>query len=200
MIGVEVRPGLWRWTAYHEEWGEDVACAAVRQVGRLVLIDPLLAPADAGVFDEARGEDVEVLVTVFWHARSAALLYERLGARVWAFGRARAAVARRAPVARSFRIGDALPAGAVAFPTGRHSEVVFWLPAQHAVVAGDVLRGAGDSVELCPANWVQPGRTLDDLAAALRPLLGLPVDVILTGHGEPVLRHGAAALARLLGP
>jgi glyoxylase-like metal-dependent hydrolase (beta-lactamase superfamily II) len=198
MIGVEVRPGLWRWTAYHEEWGEEVACAALREVGRLVLIDPLLPRDEADAFDEARGEDVDILITVFWHARSAAVLHERLGARVWAFSRARAAVARRAPVAHSFRIGDALPGGAIAYPTGRHSEVVFWLPGQRAVVAGDVLRGAGDNIEFCPANWTQPGRTLADLAAALQPLTALPVDVILTGHGEPVLRHGAAALARLL--
>jgi hypothetical protein len=53
---------LRRWTAFHEEWGEDVGCVAVRTEDGLVFVDPLDPPADLGRPDH-------VLVTVFWHAR-----------------------------------------------------------------------------------------------------------------------------------
>jgi hypothetical protein len=34
---------------------------------------------------------------------------------------------------------------------------------------------------------------------ALRPLLDLPVEIVLPAHGEPVLANGRAALASALG-
>jgi hypothetical protein len=67
------------------------------------LIDPLLPPEDPDRFwaaldrDVARaGGDVHVLLTVFWHGRSAAEMVARYGARLWAPSRAKAAVERRA--------------------------------------------------------------------------------------------------------
>jgi len=35
-------------------------------------------------------------------------------------------------------------------------------------------------------------------AAELRPLLGLPIELILVSHGEPVLDGGREALARAI--
>ena len=63
-------------------------------------------------------------------------------------------------------------------PAAKPRRVVYWIPAEQALVVGDVLLGAGakpratdEPLRLCPARWVAPA-TLDDLKASLRPLLG----------------------------
>jgi hypothetical protein len=100
MLGEEVCPGIWRWTAPHEEWKKDVASFLVARGSELVLIDPLLVEDQWGQLDEATAHrQLHVLLTIHWHARSAADVAARLsGTRVWAHSRNRAAVARRAPV------------------------------------------------------------------------------------------------------
>ncbi len=196
----ELRPGLWRWTTFHPEWKQDVGSVAYESADALVLVDPLL-PADdaldslvAGV-----GKPLTVLVTVFWHTRSADVLARRHRARVLAPAAAKAAVRRRAPTTEPFRPGDTLPGAVEAIPTARANEVVYWIPPHRAVVPGDVLLGAPEGgVRMCPASWLPSSRTLEDLAASLEPLLELPVVRVLVSHGEPVLRNGRAALERAL--
>ena len=39
-FAVEIAPGLRRWTAWHEEWREDVGSVAVETGDGLVFIDP----------------------------------------------------------------------------------------------------------------------------------------------------------------
>jgi glyoxylase-like metal-dependent hydrolase (beta-lactamase superfamily II) len=192
----QVARGLRRWTAYHEHWEEDVASHALESSDGLILFDPLDPP------EELRRPD-HVLVTVFWHGRSTA---ELDAGRVWAQSRsARPLENRGVTVTDSFRAGDELPAGIRAFQTARSNEVVFWLPEQRAIVVGDVLLGAGakpratsDPLRLCPERWLGKG-THDDLRETLRPLLELPVELVLTAHGAPVIEDGAAALKKVLG-
>ena len=100
---LEIAPGLWRWTGYHEEWRQDVGCVYVETEDGVVLVDPLVPPEDTARFWKALDRDVKragapvhVLVTVFWHTRSAAAMVERYGARVWAPKAGKAAIARRA--------------------------------------------------------------------------------------------------------
>jgi glyoxylase-like metal-dependent hydrolase (beta-lactamase superfamily II) len=196
----ELRPGLWRWTAFHEEWKETVGSVAYEADDALVLVDPLLD--DGAEVDELvgrAGKSVVVLVTLYYHARSAAEAARRYDARVLAPARGLAAVRRRAEVAEPFRLEDELPGDVRALPTARSSEVVFWIPEHRALVPGDVLLGDdGGGVRLCPPSWLPAGRTLADLAASLRPALELPVARVLVSHGEPVLRGGRAALQRAL--
>jgi glyoxylase-like metal-dependent hydrolase (beta-lactamase superfamily II) len=196
----ELRPGLWRWVTFHPEWRQDVGSVAYDGADDLVLIDPLLASDDAldGLVKRV-GKPVTVLVTVYWHTRSADLVARRHGARVLASWGGKAAVRRRAPTMEPFRIGDALPGAVVAFPTARSSEAVYWIPRHRAVVPGDVLLGAeGGGLRMCPRGWLPESATLDRLASSLRPLLELPVSRVLVSHGEPVLRNGRAALERAL--
>jgi len=188
----EVVPGLRRWTAWHEEWGEDVGCLAVETDDGLVLIDPLDPPRQLA-------RPAHVLLTVYWHARSAE------GPNVWAHRRAAAPLARRGiGLTHPFVPGDPLPGGIRAFATARTGEVVYWLPRQRALVVGDVLLGAGarprptrDPLRLCPARWLG-GATHADLRSSLRPLLELPLARVLVSHGAPVLRGGRRALAACL--
>jgi len=192
----EIAPGLRRWSARHPDWHEDVASLAVTTGDGLVLIDPIDPPA-------ALGPPAHVLLTVYWHGRTAAAA---TGARVWASTRSRRALeSREIPVTDAFRAGDPLPGGIQAFQTPRASEVLFWLPEQRALAVGDVLLGAGakpnatsDALRLCPERWLGKG-THDELREMLRPLLELPVERVLVSHGEPVLRGGARALSGVAG-
>jgi len=191
----EIAPRLRRWTAWHEEWEQDVGSLALETSDGLILIDPLDPPADVRRPDH-------VLVTVFWHGRSTG---ELPPTRVWAQKRSAQPLRNRGvEVSDPFAAGDPLPAGIEAFQTARANEVVYWLPEQRAVAVGDVLLGAGakpratdDPLRLCPERWLGKG-TLDDLRASLRPLLDLPVERVLVSHGPPVLEGGGEALARVL--
>jgi glyoxylase-like metal-dependent hydrolase (beta-lactamase superfamily II) len=206
----ELAPGLWYWTAYHEEWKQEVGCASVETADGLVLIDPLVPPgADRERFLAALDRDVErsggavhVLVTVYYHARSARELVERYGGRLWASTRARAAIARRAgePTDR-FRPGDRLPGGIRPLATGSGSEVAYLLPDQRALVFGDVVLGAdGGGVRLCPASWLPTGTDHERVRAQLQPLLDEQLECIVVTHGEPVRSGGRAALEQALRP
>jgi glyoxylase-like metal-dependent hydrolase (beta-lactamase superfamily II) len=191
----EVAPGLRRWTAYHDHWEEDVASVALESDDGLILIDPIDPPR------ELRRPD-HVLLTVYWHNRSTADLRPK---RVWAPTRSAQPLRNRGvDVTDAFTAGDQLPGGVQAFQTARVSEVVFWLPEQRAVVAGDVLLGAGakpratnDPLRLCPEGWLGKA-THADLQRTLEPLLDLPVQRVLVSHGKPVLRGGKRALEHAL--
>jgi glyoxylase-like metal-dependent hydrolase (beta-lactamase superfamily II) len=190
---VEVAPGLRRWTAWHEDWREEVGSLAVDTADGLVLIDPL---------DPPRGlrRPQHVLLTVFFHARSTKAPH------VWAHPHAERSLANRGveltdPVGR----GDSLPGGIQAFGTARRGELVYWLPRQRALAVGDVLLGAGAKpratdapLRLCPERWLGEA-THDDLRESLAPLLELPVVRVLVSHGEPVLRGGGALATVLAG-
>jgi glyoxylase-like metal-dependent hydrolase (beta-lactamase superfamily II) len=204
MLGKELRPGLRRWTAHHEEWKKEVASIAVDAGDDLVLIDPLLVGEQwEQLGDAARGRQLHVLLTIHWHARSAAEAAARFGgARVWAHSRNRAATARRAPVTDVYRAGDELPAGLVAIEARPRSEVLFWEPRARALIAGDALLGDGEGgtgLHTCPASWLPGSASLADLRAALRPALDLPVELILPSHGAPLLKGAKAELAGVAG-
>jgi glyoxylase-like metal-dependent hydrolase (beta-lactamase superfamily II) len=202
MLGEELKPGLWRWTAHHEEWKKQVAAHAVETSDELVLIDPLLAsdqwvPLEASV----RGRELHVLLTIHYHARSSAEIAERLpGTQVWAHSRGRAAIARRTPVTDVFSAGDPLPAGIVSIEARPRSEVLFWEPRSRALLAGDALLGDGErgsGLHTCPRSWLPRSSSLEDLRATLRGALDLPIELVLPSHGAPVLVDGKRELSRV---
>jgi glyoxylase-like metal-dependent hydrolase (beta-lactamase superfamily II) len=203
----QIAPGLWRWTTFYDEWGEDVGSVYCETRDGVVLIDPLVPTAESERFwsaldrDVARvGGDVHVLITVFWHVRSTVAVRERYEARLWAPGRGRAAIARRAgDVTDSFKPGDDVAGGIRSLPTARASEVLFWLPEHRTLVPGDVLLGDGTGgLRMCPPSWLPEGKDHASLAESLRPLLDLPVERVLVSHGEPVLENARAALSSAL--
>jgi glyoxylase-like metal-dependent hydrolase (beta-lactamase superfamily II) len=191
----QVAPGLRRWTAWHDEWEQDVGSLALETSDGLVLIDPIEPPPELR-------SPAHVLITVFWHGRTTADLET---GRVWASTRsARPLENRGITVTDRFRAGDELPGGIQAFQTPRVTEVVFWLPEQHAVAVGDVLLGAGakpratpEPLRLCPERWLGKASHAE-LRESLRPLLDLPVEQVLVSHGEPVLGDARAALTAVL--
>jgi glyoxylase-like metal-dependent hydrolase (beta-lactamase superfamily II) len=73
---------------------------------------------------------------------------------------------------------------------------VFWIDEHRALVPGDVLLGAADGgVRRCPDSWLPEGTTGEDLRRSLRPLLDLPIELVLVSHGRPVLANGRDVLA-----
>ena len=206
---VRVAEGLWRWTAYHEEWRHDVGCVYHEASDAIVLIDPLVPaePTEAARFWKALDHDVKqanvpvhVLVTVFWHARSSAEVVHRYGARLHVTRRARAAIERRThAVTDVFRPGDSLPGGVEALESGRATEVVYWIPAHGALVPGDVILGAdGGGLRLCPKSWLPDRVDHARLRSVLKPVLDLPVERVLVSHGDPVTVNARARLAEAL--
>ena len=123
---LEIAPGLWRWTAFHEEWNEDVGCVVRRDGGRRRAHRParplrrhreVLEGARPRRQARRRGR-VHVFITVFWHARSAAEMRERYDARIWAPSAGKAAIARRAGMVTD-RSRPAIRCRAVSRRTGR---------------------------------------------------------------------------------
>jgi hypothetical protein len=205
VLGEELRPGLRAWTTHHEEWEQRVRSFAIVGPERLVLVDPLVVGEAA--WEElaaTRGErTLDLLLTIHWHARSAAAIRERHpDASVWAYAPGRAEVAERTPVDRAFEPGEELPGGLVAFPAAPRTEVVFWDAAHAALIAGDVLLGdgeLGDGLHLCPESWLHAENGGAALRASLRPVLDLPVEIVLPSHGALVLDDGAATLRAAIG-
>ena len=195
---IELAPGLWRWTAPHpdwrpsaepagpDDWEQEVGSVLYEGPGAAVFFDPLLPPETDGFWkwadEHAAERAVAVLTTVGFHRRSRDAFVQRYDA-------------------STSRAKTKLPRGVESFVLRGAGETVFWLPEHRALVPGDRILGAsGGGLRLCPESWLRylPKRlTHAELRTLLQPLLELPVERVLVSHGEPVLRDGAAALARL---
>jgi hypothetical protein len=127
---------------------------------------------------------VAILTTIGFHRRSRDELAARYGA-------------------RTSRARRTLPKGVDSRPIRGAGETMFWLEEHRALVPGDRVIGAGEEgLRLCPASWLRylpSGISTAELAARLRPLLDLPIEIVLVSHGEPVIGGGRDALARTLG-
>jgi len=203
--------GLWRWTALHPDWkpgadwGAEVASFYVESEGDVLLLDPLVPGEEAererflAALDRdlRRARPPAIVLTVYWHERSAAELAERYdGASVWAFAPTSDRI--EATVTNPFAAGDDLPGGVEAFEADPE-EVVLWIPSHRAVAAGDALLGDEEGgIRLAPDSWFAEGTDAASARASLAPLLDLPVERILLGHGRPVLEDARAKLEAAL--
>ena len=198
----ELRPGLHRWTAVHpdaepvptvgspDDWGPDVASIAYEAPDALLLVDPLVPEdradlqAELDRLVEKHGQPVVIVTTLQFHRRSREALVERYGA---ATSRAK----KNLP--RDVETVVLLGAG----------ETMVWLPTPRALIPGDRLLGDDrrGGLRLCPDSWLRylpSGMRQRELREALRPLLDLPVELVLVSHGEPVLEKGRDAIAKAL--
>jgi len=205
---VELAGGLFRWTAAHPAWRPGAPPGSPDDWAQLVgsvfydagevaaLIDPLL-PAEPSErerllawLDRLAGtRPVSVLTTVSHHRRDREQFAERYAG-------------------RSPRAWNAVPHGVVPKPLRGAGETAYWLEDVRALVFGDRLLGEGGGqgpdegaggVRLCPESWLRDVRVdRAGLAHQMRPLLELPVELLVVSHGEPVLRDGRAALARAI--
>jgi hypothetical protein len=95
--------------------------------------------------------------------------------------------------AHLYAAGDRLPIGIEAFPGREHNDLVLWIESVGAVIPGDTLVDFGRGLEI--NEWLRGCVTRAHVVEGLRPLLALPVEVVLPTHGAPTDR---AALERAL--
>lgn len=212
----EIAAGLWHWTANHPEWkpedeeggqgwGEIVSSYALVGDDGVVLVDPQVPPddADAQRFWAALDRDVEahgapaIVITIYWHARSAKEIAARYGGTtVWSPADATEELGKRVAYTDTYGSGSGeLPAGICAYDTARLGEMVLYLPSHKALVFGDAVL---DGVRLLPDSWLREGMSREDVKAALRPLLDEEIELLLLTHGGPVVDGAREKLESLL--
>ena len=221
----ELRPSLWHWTATHPEWDGQLrtgrpdapwdrvvsSYALIDEGERLLLFDPLALPGE--IEGLAAGRETAIVLTAPWHERDTQRLVERQAWPVFApppeseddlmerFGVTREQVAGGSPDLRwllesdtverhLFSPGEPLPFGVNSFPGLSKHEAVFWIDSRRAVVTGDTFADVGRGLEIQAEDSAR-----EQVMEGLRPLLELPVELVLPAHGPPTDR---AALERAL--
>jgi glyoxylase-like metal-dependent hydrolase (beta-lactamase superfamily II) len=207
----ELAPDLWRWTRRHPEWhpegfGDEVSAYALRDDEGLVIVDPLLDDDDdpaLGELEQRASGDVRILITIPYHARSAELVWRRLGGKGHATIYGHARCARRLTDSSGFQAvtgGDTIAGGIGAHSIGkpRRMEIPFELPSHRALAFGDAVVETGRGTlrvwkqwDTVSADWYE-----QEFLPTLRPLAELDVDRVLVTHGAPVLKDGARALKK----
>jgi hypothetical protein len=190
-----------------------VSSYAIDDGERMLLFDPLAVP-DA-LLALAREREPVIVLTAPWHERDTQALVERLDAAVFApppdtaqdlidkYGITAEQAGDGSPDLEWLRsgggnvhwyaAGDRLPTGIEAYAGREHNDLVLWIESVRAVVAGDSLADFGTGFAL--NEWLRGGVTREQVVDRLRPLLALPVEVVLPAHGAPTDR---AALERAL--
>ena len=208
----EVRPGIWHWQAPHpdwsadEEWDERVSSYAIEVGEDVLLFDPLAVP------DEIRARATAVVLTAPYHerdARSLGLPVHTPPADTWedwvekfkidpekvrGMESEDLAWLRAGEGEGHFHEPGEWPYGLQAFAGREDNDVVLWLPSHNVLVSGDSISdfdGNGLGIHLGGRKNV----TREQVVERLRPLLELPVEVVLPAHGMPADR---AALERVL--
>jgi glyoxylase-like metal-dependent hydrolase (beta-lactamase superfamily II) len=216
----ELQAGLWHWQAPHpywtpgERWPQEVSSYAIDDGARLLLFDPLSVPDE--LLELAADREPVVVLTAPWHERDTQRLVERLGVPVYApppdtaedlmrkFGITAEQAGDGSPDLVWLRAGDAvewhpyaagdwMPFRIEAFPGREHNDMVLWVEDRNTVICGDTVVDFGDGLEI--NRWLRAGVTREQVVERLRPLLALPVEVVLPAHGTPTDR---AALERAL--
>ena len=192
----EVHTGIWHWEAPHPDWkpeadwAQAVSSYAIDDGDRLLLFDPLAPPSE--IDDLAAVRETAIVLTSPWHVRDAQSLAVRLGIPLYV---PPPDEGDPEPVeGRVFRAGERLPVGVEAFPGMEPNDLMLWVESRKALVAGDTFIDRGNGFEF-PVDWADKGVPAEQILEELRPLLELPVEVVLPTHGAPTDR---AALERAL--
>lgn len=207
----ELKPGLWHWQTPHPDWSEEewwpelVSSYAAEVVDELLLFDPLSVPG------ELRERATAVVLTAPYHERDARSLglpvhtppadtwedwVEKFGVdpdQVRGMESDDLAWLRAGEVEGHFHGPGPWPFGLQAYAGREANDLVLWLPSVSAIVSGDSLSDFGQGLDVQLGG--RKHTTREDVVEGLRPLLDLPIELVLPAHGEPTDR---AALERVL--
>jgi len=208
----QLRPGVWHWQAPHPDWNEEhswwpqlVSSYAIELGDDFVLFDPLSVPA------ELRERATAAVLTAPYHERDSRGLgvpvhtppadtwrdwVEKFGVdpdQVRGMESDDLAWLRAGEGEGQFHDPGPWPFGIQAYAGREANDLVFWLPSVNAIVTGDSLSNFGEGLDIQLGG--RKHVTRDDVVAQLRPLLELPIELVLPAHGEPADR---AALERIL--
>jgi len=197
----DIGEGLWHWARAHPKIRWEVSSYYL--ASERVLIDPLLPPDGLDWFEQIGATPQHVLLSCRHHDRAAWEIVEAYGAQVHCVDVGAYELDGRGPVT-TFRFGDELPGGVVAYEVDAISpdECALHVPAHRALVVADGAIRSGDDE---PLQFVSdglmddPDRTKAGLRAAYAELLHLDFDRLLLAHGPPVLHGGKRALAEFAG-
>jgi len=175
-----------------------VVSFAVAEPGRTLLVDPLVPDGRWDELDGVVAGDVEILVTVPYHVRSAGAASARYGgARVW--GHPACAKRLEDPSVLCELRPDSAPDGVSAYSIGnpRRHETPVRIASQRALVFGDAVVGTSEGLRV----WEQIGADkrrerwyADRFLPTLEPLALLDIDRVLVTHGPSVTHGGRRAL------
>jgi hypothetical protein len=209
----ELRPGVWHWQSPHPDWNEEqwwpelVSSYAVQVGDDFLLFDPLSVP------DKLRERATAVVLTAPYHERDA----RRLGlpvhtppADTWEDWVEKFDVdpdrvrgmesddlawlrADKGEGEGQFHGLGPWPFGIHAYAGRENNDLILWLPSINVIVTGDSLSDFGEGLDIQLGG--RKHVTRDDVVRRLRPLLDLPVELVLPAHGGPTDR---AALERVL--
>ena len=217
----ELQAGLWHWQAPHPEWrpsepwDQNVSSYAIDDGERLLLFDPIAPPGE--IEELAAEREAAIVLTNPWHERDSRSLVERLGVPVYTplpdtaedlmrkYGLTAEQAGDGSPdvvwllkegigEAHLYAAGDRLDVGVEAFPGQKPNDMVLWIETHRTVIAGDTLVDFSRGFEINP-RWLSADMTREQVVEGLRPLLELPVELVLATHGRPTDR---AALERAL--
>jgi hypothetical protein len=198
--------GIHRWTTRHPEWhpgawGAEVACFAITEPGRTLLIDPLVVDQQGWrALDRVVKGDVEILITIPYHVRSAAAAARRYRGRVWGHPACRSRLGRT----RLHELSPThAPDGVHPFAIGKpmRQEMPLLVESRRALCFGDSLVGVpGRDGPLRVWIWHDADQRWyhDRFLPTLRALAEAPVDAVLVTHGPAVARGGSHELRRAL--
>ena len=208
---LELRPGVWHWETRHpgwdkeQSWPELVSSYGIALGDDFVLFDPLAVP------DQLSERATAVVLTAPYHERDAQRLnlpvhtppadtwqdwvekFDVDPERVRGMESEDLAWLRAGEGEGHFHGPGAWPFGLHAYAGREDNDLVLWLSQVNAIVAGDSLSDFGEGLDI----WLggRKNVTRDDVVERLRPLLDLPVELVLPAHGRPTDR---AALERVL--
>jgi len=202
----ELQAGLWHWHAVHPDWTPGNPADRDTRVSsyaiddgsrRLLLLDPLAVPRE--IEELVAERETCVVLTCPWHERDTRSLVERFGVTVFVpppdEGSSDVAWlvsdGHEGPV---YEAGDLLPVGVTAFPGKDVNDLVLWVESRRVLVLGDTLIEREGALRV-PEDWLSDGTSREDVAELLRPLLDLPIELVLPTHGSPT---GRAELERAL--
>jgi len=184
----KLRPGLWRWTAPHpawrpaDDWPREVGCVYLETDAATVLVDPLVPAGEEERFwlaldrdVERRGVPVVVALTAAWHRRSADEVAPRYAGEIWPAWEGERPIPEVEP----------LPVG-----LGTAAEAAFFVPRHRALLVGDVLESHRGQLDV----WRADDMTAEALVPLLHRLRETEPELIVVGHGPPVLENAAGAL------
>jgi hypothetical protein len=197
----ELRPGVWHWQAPHpdwsseESWPEAVSSYAIELGDQFLLFDPIAVP------DDLRTRSTAVVLTAPYHERDARSLglpvytppadtwqdwVEKFGIdpdRVRGMESEDLAWLRAGEGEGHFHGPGEWPFGIQAFAGREDNDLILWVPAVGALVCGDSLSDFGDGLGIQMGGRAH--LTKEQVAERLRPLLDLPVELVLPAHGLP---------------
>jgi hypothetical protein len=201
-------PDIWRWTARHPEWhpgtwGAEVACFALRDGARTVLVDPLVLDNEGWAeLDGVVSGKVTILITIPYHVRSAEAAAARYRAQVWGH----TACTRRMRSSSAFRElqPGGGPKGIRAFRIGspRRQEMPLLIEGCSALAFGDAIVGVPGregplrvwtSTTDSNERWYR-----DRLVPSFAEVAEAAPERVLVTHGSSVATGGARELQRAL--